>query len=356
MSLPVIEEPVRFHLSLNVPDLNRAVSFYAILFDKAPTKRHDDYAKFDLDDPPVVFSLVPHPPGPGCSLSHLGLRVGSDETITRFRERLENAGICCEAQDGTVCGYARQNKLWVKDPFGNFWEIYRVEEEVRPELVRTSIEGKSARVDRPACGSQPNAQVVWEHFVTNPLPERIPHEDASVDEVRLVGTFNTSLSDAQQLFLVTEALRVLKPGGKVLTHGLMADRAFPGEQPKLPGLAAMVSRVPVQTEPAKMLGDVGFVGIQMVKYTDKAWFAYDGVELREVKYLAWKPLTATTSELRQVLYKGPFARACADGGHVFERAQRTTVPADVWEQLRLGAGAEQFLFFEPGQATGCSAT
>jgi extradiol dioxygenase family protein len=173
MSLPKIEEPLRFHLSLNVPDLNRAVEFYSILFGQVPAKRHDDYAKFDLLDPPVVFSLVPHTPGPGGTLSHLGLRIGSDETIQTYRQRLEAAGLCCEAQNGTTCGYAKQNQVWVSDPFGNFWEVYRIGEDVKPELVRTSLDGKAARVDGPECSSHPSrAEVAWEHYVTNPVPEQ----------------------------------------------------------------------------------------------------------------------------------------------------------------------------------------
>lgn len=351
-SLTVIEEAVKFHLSLNVPDLARAVAFYALLFDCPPAKHHADYAKFELDDPPVVFSLAPHPPGPGNTLSHLGLRVGSDDTIRRFRERLEAAGVCTQAQDGTTCGYALQNKLWVRDPFGNFWEIYRVEADVLPEAVRKSVEGVAARVDGDAC-AKPQTEAAWEHFVSNPFPDRIPHPDNSLDEVRLVGTFNADFSVAQIETLLNEAFRVLKPGGKVLTHGLMGDKPFPGAQPKLPGLAAMVSRVPAQTEPAERLRSAGFVGLQIVKYTEKAWFTIDGVELREVKFVAWKPAPAPAAdETRFVLYKGPFARATADGGHAFERGVRTSVPAAVWERLRLGPTAEQFLFFEPGQGCG----
>jgi len=351
--LTVIEEPVKFHLSLNVPDLARAVEFYALLFGRRPAKSHPDYAKFELDDPPVVFSLAPHPPGPGASLSHLGLRVSSDEVIGRFRDRLEAAGVCTQAQDGTTCGYALQNKLWVTDPFGNFWEIYRVEEDVRPEAVRKSVEGKAARADAEAC-AKPQTEAAWEHFVSNPLPDRIPHPDGSLDEVRLVGTFNADLTDEQRAFLLGEAVRVLKSGGKVMTHGLMGDKPFPGAQPKLPGLAAMVSRVPAQGEPIDALRRAGFVGVQVVKYTEKAWFVLDGVELREVKFVAWKPGSAgaTDGETRQVLYKGPFARATADGGHSFERGKRVGVPAAVWEQLRLGPTAEQFLFFEPN-TEGC---
>ncbi|QEL14991.1 ArsI/CadI family heavy metal resistance metalloenzyme [Limnoglobus roseus] len=348
-SLDVIELPVKFHLSLNVPDLNRAIDFYRVLFGRPPAKRHDDYAKFELDDPPVVFSLVPHPPGPGASLSHLGFRVGTAAAIQEYRDRLEAAGICTQAQDGTVCGYAKQNKLWVKDPFGNFWDIYHIEGDIPPESVRTSVEGTAARVD-----AEPTAEsVAWEHFVANPLPDRIPHADATVDEVRLVGSFNADLSEDQRAFLVGEAARVLKPGGKVLTHGLMADKPFPRSQPKLSGLAAMVSRVPVQGEPIDAFRQAGFVGVQLVKF-DKPWFTHDGVELREVKMIAWKPAATPTAETRQVLYKGPFATATADGGHAFHRGQRTTVPLAVWQQLRHGPSAEQFLFFEPGQPSACS--
>lgn len=351
-SLDVIEEPVKFHLSLNVPDLARAVEFYTVLFGLTPAKRHDDYAKFELDDPPVVFSLAPHSGGPGASLSHLGFRVASDAVIDQYRNRLEAAGICTQAQDGTVCGYAKQNKLWVQDPFGNFWEIYRIEEDVRPEAVRKSVEGKSSR--RDPCAAKSSESVVWEHFVANSVPDRIPHDDATVDEVRLVGTFNAELSESHIQFLLSEARRVLKPGGRVLTHGLMGDKPFPDAQPKLPGLAAMVSRVPVQSEPAEALRRAGFVGVQVVKYTEKAWFTLDGVELREVKWVAWKPARSSEGERRQVLYKGPFARATADGGFVFERGKRSAVPPAVWDQLRLGPIAEQFLFFEPGQSTTCA--
>ncbi|HXD86112.1 MAG TPA: ArsI/CadI family heavy metal resistance metalloenzyme [Urbifossiella sp.] len=352
MPLPVIEEPIKFHLSLNVPDLERAVAFYRGFFGIEPAKHHPDYAKFELDEPPVVFSLAPHPPGPGASLSHLGLQVSDDAALEAFRQRLEAAGICTQAQDGTVCGYARQNKLWVKDPFDNFWEVYRIAEHVPPESVRTSLEGPAARSDAECAAAKPHSSASWEYYVGNSIPERIPHDDGSLDEVRLTGLFNANLPLAQVAHLLREAFRALKPGGKLLTHGLMGDRPLPGTQPKLPGLAARVAVVPAHGEVVRAFQEARFVGMQFVKFTEKAWFVHDGVELREVKLTGWKPERTESSATRSVLYKGPFAQAIV-AGHSFARGQRVAVPVAVWQQLRLGPGAEQFLFFESSEREAC---
>jgi catechol 2,3-dioxygenase-like lactoylglutathione lyase family enzyme len=339
LSLEVVEAPVKFHLSLNVTDLARSVAFYRVLFGVAPAKHHDDYAKFEVADPPLVFSLTPHPRASGGSLSHLGLRVADDEAIARVRERLEAAGICTQAQEGTVCGYARQNKLWVKGPDQEFWEVYTVEEDVPPNSVRQALEGPAARLE-PTSGP-----VVWEHFLTHALPDRAPHEADTVDEVWLTGTFNADLPAPARARLLSEAMRVLRPGGKVVVHGLMADRPLTGAAPKLPGLAALVSRVPAHAEPIEALRAVGLVGVQMVKFTERPWFVHDGAELREVKVVGWKPEVAV-GEARQVLYKGPFREVSADGGWVFPRGARVRVPLTVWQQLRLGPSADQFLFLE----------
>ena len=255
--------------------------------------------------------------------------------------RLESAGIATQCQEGTVCGYARQNKCWVEDPDGNFWEIYEVEAEVDPATIRRGLEGSAIRV-QPRVSEGP---IVWEHYVTNALPKRIPHEDDSVDEVRLTGTFNAKLDAAQLQRLLAETMRVLMPGGKVVTHGLMADRPFPGKQPSLPGLAALVSHMPLQTEPLDAFRAAGFVAMQYVKLTEAPWFVHDGVEMREVKLVGWRPVVAECGK-REVIYKGPFRRAKDESGIVFERGYKVSVPLGVWESLRRGAAAEQFLFMK----------
>src|SRR6185437_10001514 len=214
-----------------------------------------------------------------------------------------------------------------------------------------SLEGPAARTDAE-CAAAPRSSASWEYHPGMPVPERIPHDGGSLDAVRLTGLFNADLPLAQVAHLLREAFRSLKPGGKVLTHGLMGDRPLPGAQPKLPGLAAMVASVPAHDEVVRAFESAGFVGIQFVKFTEKAWFVHDGVELREVKLNGWKPERTEGSETRAVLYKGPFARAVV-AGQSFARGQRVAVPVAIWRQLRLGPGAEQFLFFEPNEREAC---
>ena len=127
---------VRFHLSLNVADLARSAAFYKILFNREPAKRRDDYAKFELEDPPVVLSLEPNRRGSGGVLNHLGLRLPDAPTLVEMQRRLELAGVRSQREEGVECCYARQTKFWVTDPDGNRWEVYAVlhDSEGKPEL------------------------------------------------------------------------------------------------------------------------------------------------------------------------------------------------------------------------------
>src|SRR5262245_10700990 len=117
--LPVIEPTVKFHLAVNVSDLDRAVAFYRVLFGVEPAKCHPDYAKFELDEPPAVFSLVPHAVGRGGVLSHLGLRLTNLDAVRAVQQRLEAAGFRTREQNDTRGCYAVQTKVWVEDPDAN---------------------------------------------------------------------------------------------------------------------------------------------------------------------------------------------------------------------------------------------
>ncbi len=112
-----------FHLSLDVPDLDRAIVFYEHLFGLGPAKRKPGYAKFELADPPVALALqqAGRP-----ALSHLGIRVDATEQVEAAGIRLRRSGLVTLDERDTSCCYARQDKVWVADPAGNRWEVYTV--------------------------------------------------------------------------------------------------------------------------------------------------------------------------------------------------------------------------------------
>ena len=123
--------PVRkFHLSLNVSDLNRSVAFYRVLFGLDPAKHHADYAKFEVESPPTVFSLIPGRAGAGGSLNHVGLCLLDSEELVAIQMRLEQAGHKTLREDGVACCYSRQTKFWVRDPDGVLLELYVFHEDL----------------------------------------------------------------------------------------------------------------------------------------------------------------------------------------------------------------------------------
>jgi catechol 2,3-dioxygenase-like lactoylglutathione lyase family enzyme len=130
MTLPMTPA-VRFHVSLHVADLGRAAEFYRTLFAAEPVKLRGDYAKFELDDPPLVLSLEPVGGlSSGGTLDHLGFRLPDSTALVAVQERLERAGIRTRREEGVECCYSRQTKFWVTDPDGTLWELYTFEGDI----------------------------------------------------------------------------------------------------------------------------------------------------------------------------------------------------------------------------------
>ncbi|QVL34169.1 VOC family protein [Telmatocola sphagniphila] len=132
-SLNTIEPPNTFHMAINVTDLGRAIAFYKILFNREPAKHYADYAKFEVSEPPTIFSLNPMPFSVGGVLSHIGFRVKSEAEISEIRDRLEAAGYKTHSQQDVKSGYALTTLTSVKDPDGNSWEITILKEDLAPE-------------------------------------------------------------------------------------------------------------------------------------------------------------------------------------------------------------------------------
>jgi catechol 2,3-dioxygenase-like lactoylglutathione lyase family enzyme len=144
------ERTKAFHVSLNVTNLEASIGFYESLFGLAPAKRRPDYAKFELDDPPLVLSLEPARRVSGSSLNHMGLRVSDTETLVEVQRRLEACGIPTRRENGVSCCYAKQTKFWVRDPDGRDWEVYRLEEDLehRASIDLASIAGRARYAQR----------------------------------------------------------------------------------------------------------------------------------------------------------------------------------------------------------------
>ncbi len=127
--------PIKMHVALSVSDLPRSVAFYEAFFGLAPAKQFDDFAKFEVENPPLVFSLNPAAKGEegaasrGGSLSHLGIRLPSSEALTDLRSRLAETDLRLRDEPGTTCCYALQDKVWMTDPDGNAWEVYWLRED-----------------------------------------------------------------------------------------------------------------------------------------------------------------------------------------------------------------------------------
>ena len=109
------------------------IEFYRKLFGIEPSKVRRGYAKFDVADPPLNFTLNEGLfEGPG-ALSHLGIQVASTDDVLAVRERWMQQGLIPRDEMKTECCYALQDKTWVQDPDGNEWEVFTVLKDHLPE-------------------------------------------------------------------------------------------------------------------------------------------------------------------------------------------------------------------------------
>lgn len=112
----------RFHVHLNVVDLDASIRFYRELFAAEPAVRKPDYAKWMLEDPRLNFAISSTGRAPG--IDHLGLQVDSGDELAALGQRLQAAGGALVPEHATVCCYARSDKNWTEDPQGTRWETF----------------------------------------------------------------------------------------------------------------------------------------------------------------------------------------------------------------------------------------
>jgi catechol 2,3-dioxygenase-like lactoylglutathione lyase family enzyme len=113
----------RFHVHVNVNDLDANIAFYSRLFDATPVVVEADYAKWMLDDPRINFAISQRARGAG--VDHLGLQVETGVELAEIGERLAAVDAIKLAEAGTTCCYAHSDKYWAEDPQGLRWETFQ---------------------------------------------------------------------------------------------------------------------------------------------------------------------------------------------------------------------------------------
>ena len=115
----------RVHIALDSSNIDRSVDFYSRLFQQKPTKMRTDYAKFEVADPPLNLALNARADAKPIA-AHFGVQVKATEAVMNMKESLDQAGYETLVEDDVTCCYAVQDKVWIKDPDGNPWEVFVV--------------------------------------------------------------------------------------------------------------------------------------------------------------------------------------------------------------------------------------
>lgn len=150
----------RMHVALNCTDLEKSIQFYQAFFNSEPTKVKENYAKFELDEPKLHFSLNVRPFAEKGVLNHLGFQVNDTKQVLLMGERLRAADLLLVDEMNTTCCYAVQDKVWVYDPDGNAWEIFYTKED-------SEFESAGDDRDLSLCCAPPEPQqtnVEWMSF------------------------------------------------------------------------------------------------------------------------------------------------------------------------------------------------
>src|SRR5438309_4793654 len=144
---------LKAHLALNVRNVDQSIQFYRKMLGIEPSKVRPDYAKFDVQNPPLNLALNEAPVTSRGALSHLGIQVASTEDVLAMKQKWSDAGLLTRDEMQTSCCYAVQDKTWVRDPDGNEWEVFVVLEDNLAETAACSCGDKLETVTVDESGS-----------------------------------------------------------------------------------------------------------------------------------------------------------------------------------------------------------
>jgi catechol 2,3-dioxygenase-like lactoylglutathione lyase family enzyme len=116
----------RVQLALRVSDLEGSVAFYSKLFGVEPAKRRPGYANFAVENPPLKLVLLEGETDQPTVMDHLGVEVFTTDEVNAATRRLTDSGLITLEENDTECCYALQDKVWVRGPGNEPWEVYTV--------------------------------------------------------------------------------------------------------------------------------------------------------------------------------------------------------------------------------------
>ena len=148
---------LRPHLALTVTDVERSIPFYEALFGTAAGEAQARLR--EVLGRRAGAQLHAHP---GRALRarrvqprrHPGRRRTDD--VLAAKERLVAAGLAAFDEMDTTCCYARQDKIWVRDPDGTPWEVFVTHEDTEQHgdggLAVAEARPSAAAAARLGCG------------------------------------------------------------------------------------------------------------------------------------------------------------------------------------------------------------
>ena len=140
------------HLSLNVTDVEKSAAWYEAFFGVTTHKRRPGYANFDLESPPLKLAIQAGKHEGTGTLNHLGILVESTDEVLAAKTRLEGAGLITFSEENVNCCYAKQDKIWVRDPDGTAWEVYALLDDLIEEEDHEHDQAEEGTCCQPGAG------------------------------------------------------------------------------------------------------------------------------------------------------------------------------------------------------------
>ena len=139
----------RLHVNITVDNVASAVRFYSTLFNAEPAMLKEDYAKWEVAEPPIHLSISTHGSKPG--LDHLGVEFEQLDQLADVTARLTSTRLPVLEEENAACCYARSNKTWVTDPGGVRWEMFHTFEQTIAYGAQGDGAGRDNGAAQPCC-------------------------------------------------------------------------------------------------------------------------------------------------------------------------------------------------------------